>query len=781
MYVLQLGRDDKAGIFVRLVDSEDKESELLNTIRLGAKSPRVYQRLTSSFAQLREKQLVYWVRTRLIQMLASSNILGKIANVPKGLSTGENDRFIRFHWEAPFRTYWKPYAKGGGYRKWQGLQWLVLNWSHNGARIKHIEDDKGGIRSRVQNELYYHVPGFTYTEVANKSLGVRLLSADEYFDARSPGIVPSHLEYIELLAVLNCRISTYFFRCLSPGILLDQAYAPQLPIPAQISNLSVRNATLVACQLKMALSSCQYEERTFDYSMILSSLRRSITFTITSHLVSLEAWLEKQVFKLYELGEQDEQDVLLETGTPAGFHPLIIGYDALPDLPSDLDLPLVPKEVLDYLAAHERIAPSATELRRIKERLRGLYEAGPGVKEADEPTESEADGDDEGEGAASGAHIPIPTETFQEELSVKMQLHPISVYWLLEELRREGARCKPEERRLLEDRLSVLTLRLLGHRWPKQIEAGEPVPDWADADGIVPLTPGAGQATLAERLRQRLRAEDDATGAQRAEALLVELTGLGLEEWLRREFFRRHMRQFKYRPIAWHLASKPIATARAPGRRSAAAGRQFPAFECLLYYHACAGDVMARIRTQYVEPLLRAERQRMESARRANQETESAQAQTRIQELEDFNARLTQVAEGGFESPELAKLLADEPLDRWDGGGYIPPMYQEDLLRQERAWRVDLNDGVRVNIAPVQLAGLLAGDVLKVADAKKAIADRARWRSDERRWVRAGKLPRCGWMDDAVPESPEWTKLAPQRAAERAKLAAKRQAALGKG
>jgi hypothetical protein len=78
------------------------------------------------------------------------------------------------------------------------------------------------------------------------------------------------------------------------------------------------------------------------------------------------------------------------------------------------------------------------------------------------------------------------------------------------------------------------------------------------------------------------------------------------------------------------------------------------------------------------------------------------------------------------------------------------------LLRQEQAWRVDLNDGVRVNIAPIQLAGLLVSDVLKAANAKKAIADRARWRSDERRWVRAGKLPRCGWMGDDVPESQEW-------------------------
>ena len=120
--------------------------------------------------------------------------------------------------------------------------------------------------------------------------------------------------------------------------------------------------------------------------------------------------------------------------------------------------------------------------------------------------------------------------------------------------------------------------------------------------------------------------------------------------------------------------------------------------------------------------------------------------------------------------------MAKEPLDRWSGDGYLAPANREELLRNEQAWRVDINDGVRVNIAPLQLAGVLASDVLKAADAKKALADRARWRADERRWVRDGKLPRCGWMDERVPESPRWTEREPERVAEQIKLEQKRQA-----
>ncbi|MCL4835282.1 MAG: hypothetical protein KJZ86_22780, partial [Caldilineaceae bacterium] len=255
------------------------------------------------------------------------------------------------------------------------------------------------------------------------------------------------------------------------------------------------------------------------------------------------------------------------------------------------------------------------------------------------------------------------------------------------------------------------------------------------------------------------------------------LTGRTLEEWLRRDFCKRHTSQFKKRPIAWHLASDPTAG----GRKKSGP----PAFECLLYYHSTGGyapllgrggpsDILARLRTQYVDRLLAPAQRELAQARREGNETAAAQAVATIQELEDFARRLRQVEEGGFACGELEKLLAAEPLDRWAGDGVFPPGSRAELLAQEEGWQVDVNDGVRVNVAPLQQAGLLAVDVLAKKDVSKAIADRARWRSDERRWVRAGKLPRCGWMGDDIPESPRWTELAPEREKERARLEEKR-------
>jgi hypothetical protein len=683
------------------------------------------------------------------------------------MATSDNSRFTRCFWETPSQNNrWFKYAKGGGYSKWFGLEWLYVDWEYDGGRLNAFPP------SVLRSREYYFQPGLTYTPMSGGALGLRRL-ADAAFDVKGSSLFPKagDQELMAIAACLSSHVCSYLARSISRSLELHVGYLSQIPMPADLRTFG--DLGNFAELIKHYLITSNPTEHSFNLNNFLCSAEST-----TALLHTVEGTIEKKVCNAYDLSLTAVQAVISDTGTPAGFYPLITGYDALPELPANLNLPLLAQEVIDYLTAHESIAPPTAELQRIKARLRGLYEAGLGVKESEEALEAAAgdSGDDEGEAAVSGAHIPIPTETFLEELSVKMQIHPISVYWLLEELRREGARCKPEEQRLLEDRLSVIVLRLLGHRWPKQIEAGEPVPSWADADGIIPISGSTGEQTLAERVRVRLRAEDGDLGAQRAEALLSELTGLSLEDWLRREFFKRHVRQFKYRPIAWQLASDPsVAVADAKAKKRLG-GRRMPAFECLIYYHACGGDVLARIRTQYVEPLLRGARQHLEQASHVKDEDGAVQANMRIQELAEFNRRLQLVAERGFASPELDKLVANEPLDRWSGDGYLAPVSQDDLIRQEQAWRVDLNDGVRVNIAPVQLAGLLVSDVLKAADAKKAIADRARWRSDERRWVRAGKLPRCGWMPESVPESAEWTKLAPQREAERAKLEEKRRA-----
>jgi len=67
-----------------------------------------------------------------------------------------------------------------------------------------------------------------------------------------------------------------------------------------------------------------------------------------------------------------------------------------------------------------------------------------------------------------------------------------------------------------------------------------------------------------------------------------------------------------------------------------------------------------------------------------------------------------------------ARLRRTKPFSRRSGG------------------TTDLNDGVRVNIAPLQRADCWRLTCLRSRTWKTAIADRAEWRADERRWCREG-------------------------------------------
>jgi len=740
--------------------SEEQGLLLANATKAGVATGRVFTPYQIDFLTIPGTPIVYWLKPSFFVLLKSSHRMHDIADVRQGLATADDNRFLRYTWEVTTIGRWATFTKGGGYCKWFGQNWYYVDWEYSGTRIKAFG------KGFISNIGYYFSQGWSYSRISNGSIGFRRFDIPGCIGDKGPGI---YTEDYSLPAIAQSHTLSFLLRAVSPQLAFEVNTLVQAPLPDEEQGFLAILAK-ISESLKRLLISHTLIERTFiQYG---HSLQKDYLACL---LHSVEGMIEENVCYAYKLSEASIHTITEDTGTPAGWYPLIVGYDTLPTLPDNIDIPQLPQELFTYLAEHKRIAVSDKELARIKSNLKALYEPGPHAKgvEQEEREETAEEGEEE---MASGAHIPIPTETFLEELSVKMELHPISVYWLLEELRAEGVRCRPEEKRLLEDRLSVLVLRLLGHRWPKQLEAGEPVPTWADEHGIIPLVPGTGRATLAERVRERLQLEDGALETQKTEALLHELTGKTLEQWLRSNFFSKHIQQFKSRPIAWHLASTPIKgeTGTAKKKRDTTERTtRGPAFECLLYYHACSRSALTRIRTQYIEPLLRTERARVEqggSARSAhgngiqqetllpiNDNNASTFAKMRIRELEDFAMRLQQIEESGFDTPELRTLLMAEPLDRWSGDGQQAPKNQDEFYRDERAWHVDINDGVRVNIAPLQLAGVLTNTVLaKSGDAKKALVDRARWRADERRWVRAGKLPRCGWMDEQVQASAAW-------------------------
>lgn len=707
--------------------------------------PAVFRPLQARFLTIPQAPLCYWLRDRFLDLLARQPCIGDVAVVEEGYKTANNDRFLRFFWEVDEEAGWIHYEKGEGYARWAGLSFRSLDWRNNGIRL--LSSNGIAVPRPPQN----NAKGLTYSEIARGSLGFRLMVAGSAFDFKAHALFPVNVEPSRLCAVLNARHMSYLARSLSPSIYINQGYVARLPyLETEVQHITGTSDGCIF--LKRQLVALDSTERTFGGIPVnggsLAEAWRKLSDeaeAVAAVLHTLEGLSEREVLAAYGIAGEDLQAVLDETGTPAGWFPLISGYDKVPSLHQGLEVPV---EVFAPLANEPRQTLSPQELADLKRRVRALYEAGPGAK-VEEEEEPASDDAEESEAVVAGAYIPIPPETFLEELSEKLEVHPISVYWLLRDLRdKDGVICGPELRRFVEDYVSLTVLRLLGHRWPRQIEAGEPLPPWADADGILPLTPGAGQPTLLERMRQRIAEDFGASRVNAIEQEFEQITGRSLGVWLATEFFPRHVSQFKKRPIAWQIESSRSDGKRGRRGRSNAP----PAFSCLVYYHHLDADLLPKLRSQYLGPLrvrFQTELAGLErlDTRTGDQDERRVQLEMLIEELKDFDARLEQVITRGFSSPALDAVGKKEPLDRWASrDGTTPhPQTREAFLAQEAKYDPDLNDGVRVNIAPLQKAGLLAADVLATKDVEKAIADRAEWRADERRWCREGKLPQPGW------------------------------------
>jgi hypothetical protein len=193
--------------------------------------------------------------------------------------------------------------------------------------------------------------------------------------------------------------------------------------------------------------------------------------------------------------------------------------------------------------------------------------------------------------------------------------------------------------------------RLLGYRWPDQ--ETDQLDALADADGIVPIPGVKHEAPAVERLREVLRAAFGSEWSTSLEhKLLTEsgaISGGSLDDWLRNGFFEQHCKRFHNRPFLWHIWD---------GHKDG--------FSCLVNYHKLDHKALENLTYSYLADWITAQSR-----------SDSVGADLRLAAAQALQAK-------------LKLILAGEPLHE-----------------QALGWHPDLNDGVRMNIRPFALAGIL--------------------------------------------------------------------------
>ncbi|WP_311058839.1 MULTISPECIES: BREX-1 system adenine-specific DNA-methyltransferase PglX [Gammaproteobacteria] len=129
------------------------------------------------------------------------------------LKTGNNTKFIRFHWEisCAHRTAngpWRDHPKGGDYRKWSGNRECVVYWTKEA--IKHYKSD---FIARILDEKYWDMEGISWSAITSGSPSFRILKKVDIANNAALCIFPNQPESLhKYLAYLNSKLGGYFIK-----------------------------------------------------------------------------------------------------------------------------------------------------------------------------------------------------------------------------------------------------------------------------------------------------------------------------------------------------------------------------------------------------------------------------------------------------------------------------------------------------------------------------------------------------------------------------------------
>ncbi|HHY0348236.1 TPA: BREX-1 system adenine-specific DNA-methyltransferase PglX [Vibrio cholerae] len=211
--------------FFRLVEGKeaDKKNSLLKKDYLFASTTQ------SDFKKIPGSPIAYWLNRIIIESFSKTGALGDDLPVRGGMTTADNDRFVRLWHEInnseQDKKKWVPYNKGGEYRKWYGNQnWVVL-WNDDGAEIKAT--GRASVRSE---ELYFHEM-IGWTDITSFSqLGVRYYPKGFIFDASGPSLFPNDSRQAKIiLGYLTSKVAAEIVHALNPTLHVQAGNIASLP------------------------------------------------------------------------------------------------------------------------------------------------------------------------------------------------------------------------------------------------------------------------------------------------------------------------------------------------------------------------------------------------------------------------------------------------------------------------------------------------------------------------------------------------------------------------
>lgn len=235
-FVLKNSNALESGYYFKLSDftggMEIQKEKTLQALA-NKKCGYYYETSKNDFLIIPGLPIAYWVNDGVKKSFSNMK-LGEIAEPRMGLTTGNNDKYLRFWHEVNVndigfqedrksaqesKKRWFPYDKGGSYRRWYGNQEYIVDWYNDGFELQHtLHPDGKRIWAHNFNLEYNFKKHITWNDITSGDISFRSFDKGFLFDSSAAVAFVSDDIYDYLMGYLNTNYIKYISKILNPTI-----------------------------------------------------------------------------------------------------------------------------------------------------------------------------------------------------------------------------------------------------------------------------------------------------------------------------------------------------------------------------------------------------------------------------------------------------------------------------------------------------------------------------------------------------------------------------------
>ena len=303
--------------YIRLTDYKDSDSKEQGFF----KSENRYEAKQDDFEKIPGSPIAYWVSDRVKESFVINKNLGDIADPRLGMSTNDNNRFLK-NWtevnlekvyfncnsldEAKISSKkWFPYSKGGEFRRWFGNVENIVNWENDGEELKGYASYLYKSYSRtVKNIPFYFKRALTWSLISTSDLSVRLLEKGCIIGDAGPTCYPNKNSENYMLGFMNTKTANSLLKILNPTVNFTPGAMKSVPIifPKQESTKQQIDTLTQEC-IDIAKEEWDSRETSWDFTKNELLKHKSDSKLETAYNNYCSHWKE-QFYKLHENEEE---------------------------------------------------------------------------------------------------------------------------------------------------------------------------------------------------------------------------------------------------------------------------------------------------------------------------------------------------------------------------------------------------------------------------------------------------------------------------------------------